>query len=94
MCDFLGLITQDLHTIIYFYSAHSRIGASDRMSLTNNAALSDIRRVPQLGQKPRRLQLEVTRCSACQLSQRTRLDSHGMSPRSTTTARLLSTTRS
>lgn len=31
-----------------------------------------MRRTPQLGQKPRRLQLKATRCSAWQLSQRTR----------------------
>jgi hypothetical protein len=33
---------------------------------------SAIRRAPQLGQKPRRLQLNATRCSAWQVSQRTR----------------------
>nr|QQZ48174.1 hypothetical protein [Escherichia coli]QQZ48363.1 hypothetical protein [Escherichia coli] len=37
-----------------------------------NSALSAIRRAPQLGQKPRRLQLKATRCSAWQDSQRTR----------------------
>ena len=30
----------------------------------NDAALSAMRRAPQLGQKPRRLQLKATRCSA------------------------------
>jgi hypothetical protein len=34
--------------------------------------LSAMRRAPQLGQKPRRLQLNATRCSVWQLSQRTR----------------------
>jgi hypothetical protein len=38
----------------------------------NSATLSVIRRAPQLGQNPGRLQLKTTRCPAWQLSQRTR----------------------
>ncbi len=48
------------------------MGCSGSTSSTSKAALSAIRRAPQLGQKPRRLQLKATRCSAWQDSQRTR----------------------
>ncbi len=42
------------------------MGCSGSTSSTSKAALSAIRRAPQLGQKPRRLQLKATRCSAWQ----------------------------
>jgi hypothetical protein len=36
-------------------------------SSTSKAALSAMRRAPQLGRNPLRLQLKATRCSACQV---------------------------
>lgn len=45
-------------------STHWRIGSCGKTLSTSRAALSGMRRAPQLGQKPRRLQLNATRCSA------------------------------
>jgi len=45
-------------------SAHWRIGCCGKTSSTSTAAVSAIRRAPQLGQKPRRLQLNATSFSA------------------------------
>ena len=53
-------------------NTHWRTGCSANTSPTSNAALSAMRRTPQLGQKPHLLQLKATRLSAWQLSQRTR----------------------
>ncbi len=53
-------------------STHWRIGTRGSTSSTSSVAVSTMRLAPQLGQKPWRLQLNATRCSAWQLSQRTR----------------------
>jgi len=39
------------------------MGNSGKIGSTNKAALSAIRRVPQMGKKPRRLQLKATKRS-------------------------------
>jgi hypothetical protein len=43
-------------------NTHQRTGCSGKTSSTSGAALSAMRRAPQLGQQPRRLQLNATRC--------------------------------
>jgi hypothetical protein len=53
-------------------NAHCRSGLCGKSSSASSAALSAIRRAPQLGQTPRPLQLNATRFSAWQRSQRTR----------------------
>jgi len=45
-------------------NTHWRTGCEGKTSSTSRAALSAMRRAPQLGQKPRRLQLNATRRSA------------------------------
>lgn len=47
-------------------------GLPGQYIITSKAALSAIRRAPQLGQKPRRLQLKATKFSAWQVSHCTR----------------------
>ena len=49
-----------------------RMGCSGSTSSTNNAVLSTMHRAPQLRQKTRHLQLNVTRCSALHDSRSTR----------------------
>lgn len=53
-------------------NTHWRTGCCGRTSSTSSAAVSAIRRAPQLGQKPRRLQLNATSFSAWQASHLTR----------------------
>ncbi len=53
-------------------STHWRIGTRGSTSSTSSAAVSTMRLAPQLGQKPRRLQLNATSFSAPQALQRTR----------------------
>jgi hypothetical protein len=53
-------------------NTHCRIGLCGNTSSTSNAALSAIRRAPQLGQNPRFLQLNANNRSSWQVSQRTR----------------------
>jgi hypothetical protein len=63
-----------------------RTGCSEHTSSTSNAALSAIRQAPRLGQKPRRLQLMATRCSAWQPSQRTRRNPCSRRPHSSSSS--------
>jgi hypothetical protein len=53
-------------------STHWRIGTSGSTSSTSNAAVPTMRRAPQLGHQPRRLQENATSFSAWHASQRTR----------------------
>jgi hypothetical protein len=53
-------------------STHWRTGSRGSTSSTSSAALSTIRRAPQLGQKRRRLQLKATSRAAWQVVQWTR----------------------
>ena len=45
-------------------NTHWRTGCSGNTSSTSSAALSAMRRAPQLGEKLRLLQLNATKCSA------------------------------
>jgi hypothetical protein len=55
-------------------NTHCRTGTSGSTSSIRSAALSTMRRAPQLGQKPRHLQLKATNFSAWQSVQRTRIN--------------------
>jgi hypothetical protein len=68
----LGCVANRKRSAYGSESTHWRSGLRGNTSSASNAALSVIRRAPQLGQKPRRLQLNATSFSARQFSQRAR----------------------
>ena len=67
-----GGLLMNLNTVRFLGHYNCRTGSSGSTLSVSSAALSVMRRAPQLGQKPRRLQLKATSRSAWQVVQRTR----------------------